>query len=86
MIYEMSVGIYMGTIVALEMGFGFAFGWQFLAFCKDLKEELITLNDFNKMKEKNDAALYCKLCEIVQFHTEIKQLSCNEKFTSDFQK
>lgn len=45
-----------------------------IAFANDVKEEINELDKLNKMN-KSGAEIYRKLCNVIQFHTIIKQLS-----------
>lgn len=53
---------------------GFGSCWLFLAFVDDMCVELISLNDYKKIK-KTQAILYKHLCAIIEFQNRIKKLS-----------
>lgn len=68
---------YMLAIAIEEITFAFIFGWRFYIFAGDMSAELVTLNKYKKTKGKtNNAEIYTKLSNVVEFHVKVKQLSC----------
>lgn len=68
----------MCAVAAIEIGFRFGFSWLFFTFAKDLKFELLALDNLAKEKANSDASIINRFCEIIKLHTDIKQLSADE--------
>lgn len=62
----------MGAATLISHGFGSC--WLFLAFVDDMCIELISLNEYKKIKNKQ-IILYEHLCAIIRFQNKIKKLS-----------
>lgn len=51
--------------------------WLFIAFAKDIANEMPTLNVEDSIENENQKDANESLCEIIQLYTEVKQLSEN---------
>lgn len=47
---------------------------------KDAQDDLIELNNLNSSTENCDVEIYNSICELIQFYSEIKQLSLKKKY------
>ena len=75
-IFELIGGAYVLIVAAILLIHGIGSVLMSIAFLDDIRIDLKKLNKFKKLK-KTEAELYENLCEFIQFHSRIKQLSKN---------
>lgn len=64
--------VVIGAVLLIHM---FTTIWLFVAFIDDIKTDMRALDAYEKTKI-SEQHFYEHLCDLIKFHTEIKQLSC----------
>lgn len=58
----------------MELSLVFEFCWLFFAFADDINADLIEISNCKEATKENGVKLYKKICELVQFHSNVKEL------------